>query len=43
VLLTSYNTPAVKECFHARKDSPPLDGVGKQKFHTIVAKLLYLS
>jgi hypothetical protein len=43
VSLASYNTPAVKECFHAKEDSPPLDGVGKQKFHTIVAKLLYLS
>lgn len=36
-------TPAVKKCFHATKESPPLDDAGKQKFHTIVAKLLCLA
>ena len=30
--LTSHNTPAIKECFHAREDSPPVDGAGKQNF-----------
>ena len=30
--LTSHNTPAIMECFHAREDSPPVDGAGKQNF-----------
>jgi len=41
--LISYKTPAVKECFHATKESPSLDGAGKKKFHTIITKFLHLA
>jgi hypothetical protein len=37
-----YTTPAVKECFSA-KESEVLDKVAQKRFHTIVAKLLYLA
>jgi hypothetical protein len=41
--VTSYKTPAAKECFQAvATNSPLLDIDAKKKFHTIVAKLLYL-
>ena len=39
----NYNTPAIKELFQPSKESPLLDDVGRQKFDTIVAKLLYLA
>jgi len=39
----NYNTPAIKEFFQPSKESPLLDDVGRQKFDTIVAKLLYLA
>jgi hypothetical protein len=42
--LTSYKTPVAKECFQiATMNSPFLDIDAKKKFHTIVAKLLYLA
>jgi hypothetical protein len=41
--IVSYKTPAVKECFHATKESPSLDGAGKKKFHTIITKFLHLA
>jgi len=42
--LTSYKTPAAKECFQiATTNSPLLDNDAKKKFHTMVAKLLYLA
>jgi hypothetical protein len=42
--LTSYKTPAAKECFQiATTNSPLLDNDAKKKFHTMVAKLLNLA
>jgi hypothetical protein len=38
--LTTYTTPAVKECFNPT-ESAVLDSTAQKKFHTIVAKLLY--
>jgi hypothetical protein len=40
--LTTYTTPAVKECFNTT-ESAVLDAAAQKKFHTIVAKLLYLA
>jgi hypothetical protein len=40
--LTTYTTPAVKECFNPT-ESVVLDITVQKKFHTIVAKLLYLA
>jgi hypothetical protein len=37
-----YSTPAIKECFHCTA-SVKLDLESKRKFHTLVAKLLYLA
>jgi len=42
-IVKTYNTPAVKECFQPSKESLLLDDAGKKKFHTVVAKLLYLA
>jgi hypothetical protein len=42
--LTNYKTPAAKECFQVKMmNSPLFDIEAKKKFHTIVAKLLYLA
>jgi hypothetical protein len=38
----TYTTPAVKECFKPT-ESAALDKEGQMKFHTVVAKLLYLA
>jgi tryptophanyl-tRNA synthetase len=38
----TYTTPAVKECFKYTS-SAALDVDGQKKFHTMVAKLLYLA
>jgi hypothetical protein len=40
--LTTYTTPAVKECFNPT-ESAVLDSAAQKKFHTIIAKLLYLA
>ncbi len=40
--LTTYATPAVKESFNPT-ESAVLDAAAQKKFHTIVAKLLYLA
>jgi hypothetical protein len=41
--LREYSTPAVKECFQSMTSGVVLDIDEKRKFHTIVAKLLYLA
>jgi hypothetical protein len=41
--LREHSTPAVNECFQSVTSSVVIDINAKRKFHTIVAKLLYLA
>jgi hypothetical protein len=40
---TKAASPATEQLFHVREDTPKLDAVGSKRFHSLVAKLLFLA